>query len=253
MLLKKGSEGYEKLNDLASLGIKNGFQRLYLKGLDLTDNESIDDIAKYVEECKKQKKISHLWALINNAGVLVAGDFDWLTTQQIELTVNVNLLGNLKITKALLPDIILTKGRVVNISSVADTGIGPFVNVYGATKSAVSSFGDYLRIELRKFNCHVVNIRPGVFAGLSNIMNQQKAMSEKMCKSMSPFQQRLYKKYFDLLNSETMLCNPDRKLLSPLSFKNSPIFRDLDIAVMAERPPRSITVAPISHINLYFG
>jgi NAD(P)-dependent dehydrogenase (short-subunit alcohol dehydrogenase family) len=44
-----------------------------------------------------------LYALINNAGVCVCGEFEWQTWSQIEHQVNVNILGTLRVTKAFLP------------------------------------------------------------------------------------------------------------------------------------------------------
>ena len=44
-----------------------------------------------------------LYALINNAGVCVCGEFDWQTWDQIEKQVEVNLFGTLRVTKNCLP------------------------------------------------------------------------------------------------------------------------------------------------------
>ena len=47
--------------------------------------------------------IAGLYALINNAGVCVCGEFDWQTWNHIESQVNVNILGTLRVIKAFLP------------------------------------------------------------------------------------------------------------------------------------------------------
>ncbi len=44
-----------------------------------------------------------LYAVINNAGVCVCGEFDWQTWPQIRRQVEVNLLGTLRVTKHFLP------------------------------------------------------------------------------------------------------------------------------------------------------
>ena len=51
-----------------------------------------------------------LWAVINNAGICVCGEFEWLTWEQCEAMVNVNLLGSARLTKAALPLIKPNKG-----------------------------------------------------------------------------------------------------------------------------------------------
>ena len=44
-----------------------------------------------------------LYALINNAGVCVCGEFDWQTWRQIQKQIDVNLVGTLRVTKFCLP------------------------------------------------------------------------------------------------------------------------------------------------------
>ena len=44
-----------------------------------------------------------LYAVINNAGICVCGEFEWQTWHQIEAQVRVNLLGTMRVTKAFLP------------------------------------------------------------------------------------------------------------------------------------------------------
>ena len=57
-----------------------------------------------MEPISKEKiSFAGLFALINNAGVCVCGEFDWQTWTQIEDQVNVNILGTLRVTKLFLP------------------------------------------------------------------------------------------------------------------------------------------------------
>jgi len=56
-----------------------------------------------------------LWAVINNAGVCIYGEFDWMTQDQIEKQVNVNLLGTISLTRAVLPLIKLAKGKISSL------------------------------------------------------------------------------------------------------------------------------------------
>ena len=45
---------------------------------------------------------SGLYALVNNAGICVCGEFEWQTWRQVETQINVNILGTLRVTKAFL-------------------------------------------------------------------------------------------------------------------------------------------------------
>ena len=53
-----------------------------------------------------------LWAVVNNAGVCIYGEFDWMTTEQALKQVDVNLLGTIRLTKAFLPLVKEAKGRL---------------------------------------------------------------------------------------------------------------------------------------------
>lgn len=44
-----------------------------------------------------------LWALVNNAGCMVFGEYEWLTHSLIQKQVNLNLLGTFNVTKAFCP------------------------------------------------------------------------------------------------------------------------------------------------------
>ena len=60
---------------------------------------------------------SGLYALINNAGVCVCGEFDWQTWGQMKKQIDVNLLGTLRVTKFCLP--LLKAGEGKSIRKVA--------------------------------------------------------------------------------------------------------------------------------------
>lgn len=53
-----------------------------------------------------------LWGLVNNAGICIYGEFDWLTWDQMFNQVSVNLLGTISLTKAFLPLVKQAKGEV---------------------------------------------------------------------------------------------------------------------------------------------
>jgi 3-dehydrosphinganine reductase len=86
--------------------------------------------------------------LINSAGIVYPGRLEDLTFDQLISQINVNLIGTILVTKALLP--LITKGgHIVNISSVAG-----FIGLYGYTGYSASKFGilgfsEALRMELR--------------------------------------------------------------------------------------------------------
>ncbi len=61
---------------------------------------------------------SDLWGLVNNAGVFYAAELEMTSETLFRETLDVNLLGMLRVTQTFLPMIRQARGRVVNVSSV---------------------------------------------------------------------------------------------------------------------------------------
>lgn len=59
-----------------------------------------------------------LWSIINNAGVCIYGEFDWLTLGQCHNQINVNLVGTIRIVKSFLDLVINVKGSYLLIQIV---------------------------------------------------------------------------------------------------------------------------------------
>jgi short-subunit dehydrogenase len=75
----------------------------------------------------------------------------------------VNLFALIKVTQACLPGMRrLRQGTIINLSSIVGKFPFPTSGPYSATKHAVESISDALRMEVRPFGIRVVTIRPGV-------------------------------------------------------------------------------------------
>ena len=59
---------------------------------------------------------SGLWGLVNNAGVCVYGEFDWLTKDQCDRQISVNLVGIINTTRSFMPLIRRAKGMSIKIN-----------------------------------------------------------------------------------------------------------------------------------------
>jgi len=73
----------------------------------------------------------------------------------------VNVIGPMSLTRRLLPSLRAAQGRIVNIGAISAQTTPPFFGAAGATKSALASFNDALRMECAKFGVEVVLIEPG--------------------------------------------------------------------------------------------
>ncbi|WP_030484258.1 SDR family oxidoreductase [Nocardioides aequoreus] len=101
-------------------------------------------------------------ALVNNAGVAVAGPLETLSRDDMHRQLDVNLVGPLALTRGVLPRLRRARGRVVFVSSINGRVSFPFTGIYNASKYATEAVADCLRVELRPFGVQVGLVEPGV-------------------------------------------------------------------------------------------
>lgn len=123
---------------------------------DVTKKEDIINALKTVAE--KEGKID---AIVNNAGFGISGAVEFNTYDNIEKIIDINFNGVVSVTKEALPYLRQSKGRIVNIGSIAGELSIPFQTMYSATKSAVHRFSLGLANELRPFGVKVSCVMPG--------------------------------------------------------------------------------------------
>ncbi|WP_018479160.1 SDR family NAD(P)-dependent oxidoreductase [Pontibacter roseus] len=112
--------------------------------------------------------------VINNAGIVVGKPFVEHTMQEIERTLQVNVLGMMAVTHAFLPAMLERRqGHFVNIGSAAGMLPNPRMSVYAGSKWAVLGWSESLRLELEQIapGLHVTTVTPsyidtGMFAGV---------------------------------------------------------------------------------------
>jgi len=126
-----------------------------------TDVTKIDDIKNMV--AKTLDTWEKIDILFNNAGF---GRFGWLENldpvREIQGQFNVNTLGVILTTQAVLPHMILNKsGHIINMASVAGLVATPTYSIYAASKFAIRGFSQALRREVGVFNIDVSVIFPG--------------------------------------------------------------------------------------------
>ena len=106
----------------------------------------------------------HLDALVNNAGMAVGGPVEIVSEEELRRQFDVNVFGQIALTRALLPALRAAHGRIVFISSIGGLVATPFSAPYGASKHAIEAFGDALRVELRSSGVQVALVEPGSVA-----------------------------------------------------------------------------------------
>jgi NAD(P)-dependent dehydrogenase (short-subunit alcohol dehydrogenase family) len=124
--------------------------------LDVTSAEQITAAAAAVNDAG-----GRLDALINNAGIGVGGPLELIAPDELRRQFEVNVFGQIDVTRALLPALRRAGGRIVFISSIGGRVPTPFTAPYAASKHAIEAFGDALRVELRTSNVRSILIEPG--------------------------------------------------------------------------------------------
>ena len=125
-----------------------------------TDNNCIYKVCdvrdyKKVSECINE--IGKIDVLINNAGLWIQEELDYNDSNRIESVVDVNLLGVINCSKAVIPYMKEKKdGLIININSKAERV------VYNATKWGVTGFTKSLQDEVAKYGIRVTNVMPGM-------------------------------------------------------------------------------------------
>lgn len=92
--------------------------------------------------------------LVNNAGVSMRGELSELAPEVCGQVVNTNLLGSIYLTRAAVEHLVAARGSVVFISSIAGLFGMPGASIYSATKAALTTFAESLRLELGAKGVH---------------------------------------------------------------------------------------------------
>src|SRR5258708_2857010 len=99
--------------------------------------------------------------LVNNAGYSQVGAIEESSIADIQAQLDTNLLGVLRMIKAVLPVMRQQgSGRIINVSSVVGHVAPPYVGVYSASKFALEGLSEALREEVRPFGVEVSLIEP---------------------------------------------------------------------------------------------
>ncbi|XP_066494054.1 17-beta-hydroxysteroid dehydrogenase type 2-like [Tiliqua scincoides] len=153
-VLNEKGPGAEQLRKTCS-------KRLSILQLDITNSGQIKEAYR---EVTKKLKNSALWGLINNAGILgFAAEGELLPMDTYKHCMDVNFFGPVQVSKTFLPLLRKSKGRLINISSMAGGIPMPRFAAYGASKAALSMFSGVLRQELSKWGVKVAAIHPSGF------------------------------------------------------------------------------------------
>lgn len=129
--------------------------------LDVTDVASIQRAAEEVGDAVGAEGLA---GVVNNAGVAVPGPLEVVPLDEFRRQIEVNLTGQLAVTREFLPLVREATGRIVLVTSVGGRIAFPFNGPYHASKFGLEAVGECLRQELRPWGIEVSIVEPGSIA-----------------------------------------------------------------------------------------
>jgi len=147
--------------------------------IDVTKSDSIIKATNMLET--KLKSVG-LYGLVNNAGIVISGPLEFIPIDALRSQLEINVVGQVAVTQALLPLLRRSRGRIINMSSVSGRVATPFLGPYAASKFAIEALSDSMRLELMPWGIHVSVIEPGPISTpiWSKSMEATKLMLDKL-------------------------------------------------------------------------
>lgn len=107
------------------------------------------------------ERFGRIDGVIHNAGISIVAPFAECTPEACRRLVEVNLLGSVYLSLAALEPLERSRGHLVFIASVSGIRAIPTGALYSASKAALRSLAESLRVELRPRGIHVGVVSPG--------------------------------------------------------------------------------------------
>jgi NAD(P)-dependent dehydrogenase (short-subunit alcohol dehydrogenase family) len=150
--------------------------------LDITNPDHVADLDRVLPQ--------RLDAVVNNAGIVVGGPVEALTPDQLRHQLDVNVIGQHAVTRAVLPRLRASQGRIVFVSSISGRVATPMTGAYNASKFALEGMADALRMELAPWKIRVILIEPGQTD--TDIWRDAETTLESTVQDMTPEHSALY-------------------------------------------------------------
>ena len=129
-------------------------------------------------------------AVVNNAAVVVTGPMEAVAPAALRRQLEVNVVGQVAVTQAVLPRLRRSHGRLVFVSSLNGRVCFPLLGAYCASKFALEAVADALRIELKPWDIPVVVVEPAQTK--TDMWHTANTSTEQMGTTMTAEMRQLY-------------------------------------------------------------
>lgn len=166
--------------------------------LDITDPDHIRALAARVHGDPLGRAVR---ALVNNAGMALNVPVEAFAIDAWRRLFEVNFFGHIAVTQTLLPALIRSKGRVINISSVGGKIAMATYGPYAGAKFALEAVSDSLRREIAPYGVEVVVIEPG--AVRTGMADRAIATAHELVSTMTPELRQRYGRLVQAITAQT--------------------------------------------------
>lgn len=168
----------------------------------------------------------------------------------VENQVAVNFIGCWKMSKLFMPHLMESKGRLINVVSFCTECPLPTLSVYTATKAALMSLTNGMRMELAKYGVDVLLFNPGDHPGETPLCFGQKSKYDAMEPEVKQRFPAQVVEQFEAYRSKFETAFPGQPPLRPL---NSPgLYANFD-KMITEDKPVEFYINSDWKTRLYFG
>ncbi|HEX2316105.1 MAG TPA: SDR family NAD(P)-dependent oxidoreductase, partial [Thermomonospora sp.] len=195
--------------------------------LDVTDERAVAEAAAEVRTLQGGRG---LHAVVNNAGLIVQGPLELVPPDELRRQLEVNVLGPAVVTRAFLPTLREGHGRVINVSAASARTALPYLGPISASKAALESLSDALRVELAPWGVPVSVVRPGAVA--TGIFGKAETAARVALTQADPAAVDLYRPWLEAM---------ERAMAGQSLAPVDGVVRTLVRAVEARRPRRHYT------------
>ena len=230
---ERGWDVYATARSAADLGDLGRMPHVHPIQLDVTDRSAVPALHEHLPPA--------LDGVVNNAGIIVQGPVEATSIDDLTRQLDVNVTSQIAVTQAVLPQIREARGRVVFMSSVSGLITLPGTGAYSASKYALESLADALRMELRPWGIRVSLIEPGPTR--TDMWGDALDDYDRMTKQLRPAHRELYASH--LAGTRKLLGRMQKLAGDP-----GKVVAAVDRALTSRRPRRRYRTDNVSRVQL---
>jgi NAD(P)-dependent dehydrogenase (short-subunit alcohol dehydrogenase family) len=200
--------------------------------LDITDDAQVAGVA---EQLEAELGDDGLAGVVNNAGIARGGPLEYLPLDEWRSQLEVNVVGQVSVTQAVMPLIRQGVGRIVFVGSIGGRIGSPLMGPYAASKWAIEGLAESLRHELSPWGIRVAVVEPG--AVRTEIWTKAKDTTARLEAEMPP---EAFDRYGDAMDDiKKGIERSDKGGVDPAK-----VAKAVTHALTADRPKHRYLVGP---------